>query len=86
LKAIALYHPKSEHSGQVEDLRRDYKRQKNKELELVSLETVEGSETARLYDVTSYPAVLVLTNDGRLIKFWQGELPPLSELAGYIQE
>jgi hypothetical protein len=72
MKAVVLYHPRSDHGGIVEDFARDYKLAKHKELKLYSLETVEGAETAKLYDVTSYPAVLVATTDGQLQKLWQG--------------
>jgi hypothetical protein len=84
MKVLALYHPKSDHGGQVEDYARDYKRLKNGDIELVSLETVEGAERARIYDITSYPAILVMADDGQLHKFWQGELPAMNELESYF--
>jgi hypothetical protein len=82
--ALILYHPKSDHGGLVEDFARDYKNAKNKELKLLSLETVEGAEMAQLYDITAYPAVLVKANDGSLLKLWQGGLPATSELDSYF--
>lgn len=54
------------------------------EPELLSLETREGADMARLYDVTRYPAVLVISQDGRLQQLWQeAELPLMGELEAY---
>jgi hypothetical protein len=85
VKAIVLYHPKSEHGGVVEDYARDYKMAKDKKIDLVSLETVAGDEMAKLYDVTAYPAVLVKAEDGSLQKLWLGGLPTIGELDSYFQ-
>jgi hypothetical protein len=53
----------------------------------LSLETPEGSEMAKLYGITSYPAILVMQNDGHLQQMWQGEtLPLMSEVQAYSQE
>lgn len=67
------------------DFASDYKRTKNKELNLVSLETVEGAELAKVYDVTQYPAFLAIKDDGQLEQMWQGErMPLLNELDYYM--
>lgn len=80
-----LYHPHSEHGGIVEDYVHDFQRFKGKELEKVSLETVEGSETARLYDVVRYPAILIIGPDGVLQKMWQAPIMPLmNEVDSYL--
>jgi hypothetical protein len=84
MKAIVLYHPQSDHGGSVQDYAREYKNAKNKDIELLSLETVEGAEMAQLYDVTTYPAVLVKAQDSSLLKLWQGGLPSMSELDSYF--
>ena len=66
------------------DYARDYKRFKNKEIELLSLETVEGAELAKLYDITNYPAVIVTKDDGQIQKIWQDiNLPLMNELEAY---
>ncbi|HSX44528.1 MAG TPA: hypothetical protein VLF39_00235 [Candidatus Saccharimonadales bacterium] len=84
MKAVVLYHPNSDHARIVEDYSIDFKKNKNHELKPLSLETPEGSETAKLYDILSYPAILVTQNDGQLIKDWQGlPLPLMDEVAAY---
>jgi len=80
-----LYHPASDHVGLVESYSRDFIRFKGRVLELISLETREGADLAQLYDITRYPAILVIGPDGSLIHLWQGGLFPLmDELSGYL--
>jgi hypothetical protein len=85
MKVVVLYRPNSEHYGRVMDYVHDYKRMHpNTQLEMLSLDTVEGAETARLYDVYSYPAILALSNDGHLQQLWQSDqLPLMHEIDAY---
>lgn len=51
---------------------------------LESLDTRDGAASASLYDVTAYPAILVLAEDSQVLKLWQGaQLPLMSEVAAY---
>lgn len=87
MKVAVLYHPKTEQQGIAEDFARDYRaRHHGSELELISLETVEGAELAKLYDIVRYPAILVTTDDGRLQKFWQDDIPLIDEVAAYASQ
>jgi hypothetical protein len=85
MKVVILYHPESEFVGVVEDFKRDFEsRHQDKTVELISLETVEGANMAELYDVVRYPAILVMTGDGKLQKFWQDQpFPLMDEVAAY---
>lgn len=87
MRAVVLYHFKSDHAGKVEDFIRDFKRFKNKDLERLSLETVEGSELAKLYDIVRYPAIMIIGPQGKLERFWQGEnLPLMDEVSAYLSQ
>ena len=87
MKVVVLYHPKSDHGGLVEDYARDYHRFRGHDLELVSLETRDGAGMASRYDVTRYPAVLAIDQNGTLHKLWQEEhLPLMNDLDLYFQE
>ncbi len=84
---MILYHPKSEHSGKVEDYAKEYKRFHDRKIELVSLETVRGADLAKLYDATVYPATVALDNSGSLLHIWQGPLLPLmNDIDSYFQD
>jgi hypothetical protein len=83
MRVIILYRPNSEQEGKAKDFARDYKQLKNIDLELISLDTVEGDDMAKLYDITQYPAVVALKEDGQLQKMWQGEILPLMNELDY---
>lgn len=85
MKLIALYRPNSDHARKVEEYARDFERQTKHRVLLTSTETREGAATATLYDIVNYPAILILQNDGQLLKEWQGEhLPLMNEVRGYL--
>lgn len=84
MKVVVLYRPNSDHSRIVEDFASDLSRRYDARIDLISLDTRDGSSTASLYDIIEYPAVLALTNDGQLIKDWQGtNLPLMNEVSYY---
>lgn len=82
---LLLYRPNSEHARKIEEFVHDFTRvYPDHTITLISLDTREGVSTASLYSIMSYPAVLALTDDGQLLKDWQGEqLPLMAEVAYY---
>ena len=85
MKVTVLYQPNSEHERRVLDYARDVKRTTGHELELVSLNSREGADQAKLYDATRYPAVLALRDNGQLLQLWQDELlPTINEVSAYF--
>ncbi|HZL07787.1 MAG TPA: hypothetical protein VFC50_01180 [Candidatus Dormibacteraeota bacterium] len=85
MKVLILYRPNSEHGRLIEEFIHEYQqRHQSDRLEVLSLDTREGSATATLYDVMQYPAILVLQTDGYVQKIWQGDsLPMMDEVASY---
>jgi hypothetical protein len=87
MKVVALYQPKSDHARTVEEYARDFESQRNKTIELMSLDTVEGAEKANLYGIMQYPAIIAIREDGQLMKDWQGgRLPLMDEVAAYLTQ
>lgn len=83
---VALYHPQSDKARLVEEYADEFERRHSRALELVSLESVEGANLARLYDIVQYPALLAVRDDGQLAAQWQGDpLPMMDEVAGYLR-
>ena len=80
-----LYRQRSDHARVVKEFVRDFSKvHTTNKVDLVDVDTRDGISTASLYDVMRYPAVLALTNDGQLIKQWQGDsLPLMAEVAYY---
>ena len=68
----------------VEEFANEFSRRyEDRKLELVSVDTRDGSATATLYDVMKWPAVLALADDGRVLHEWQGESMPLMNEVSY---
>jgi thioredoxin-like negative regulator of GroEL len=87
MKLLILYRPNSEHATPVESFVRDMEMQHDMEgkIELVSVDTRDGSTVAALYDVWSFPAIVLADNEGKAINVWQGEqLPLMDEVVGYM--
>jgi hypothetical protein len=86
MKVVMLYRPNAEFARMVEDYMRDFDRLHNRSIEPVSLDTPRGADLARTYDIVRYPALLVTSDNGSLLKEWQGELlPQMDEVAGYLR-
>lgn len=86
MKVTVLYHPLSDHASAVDVFLHDITKRYNSEVELMSVDTRPGAELARVYGVTSYPAVLATDEEGKLHNLWQGEnLPLINDIAYYLQ-
>ena len=87
MKVLILYRPNSEHGRLIEEFIHEYQsRHRSDHLEVLSIDTREGSATATLYDIMQYPAILVVQTDGYVQKVWQGDsLPLMDEVASYAQ-
>ncbi len=85
MKALILYHPESEYARVVEEYVHNFSQVNSKTIDLLSLETREGAEMAKVYDIVSYPALMIIDEQGRLQKVWQGATMPLmDEVSGYL--
>lgn len=84
MKVVILYRPNSESSRVVEDFAREFSRRyQDRKLELVSVDTRDGSATATLYDVMRCPAVLALADDGQILHEWEDSMPLMNEISYY---
>lgn len=86
MKLLILYRPESEHSLALERFKEDFRNvYPDIELEMIDVDSVEGINTAGLYDILQYPSLIIIGNDGALIKDWIGDnLPPIENVAGYF--
>ncbi len=86
MKVIMLYHPVSEHARRVEEFAKDFERIHHHDIELISLETPEGANLAKVYDIVQYPGIVITQDDGAHMKQWEGDtLPLMTEVAAHIQ-
>lgn len=86
MKIVMLYRPNSEHARLVEEFAHDIDRQQGLHVELLSLETRDGAAMATLYDITTYPAIVVTREDGGVVQIWAGDkLPLMNEVAAFAR-
>ncbi len=87
MKILVLYKKNSEHFSSldqfIERLNTELKGSSVR-IETLSADTRDGSALASIYDIFSFPAVLVLRNDGSVQKSWEGEsFPIIDEVKAY---
>ena len=84
---LVLYRPNSEYARTVEEFVHDFQyRYPGHTVEILSIDTRDGSATASLYDVMQYPAIMVLRTDGYMQNSWSGvPLPLMDEVAAYTR-
>jgi len=85
MKIVILYRPDSEHARLVEEFIHEYQRRHESDrLEILNVDSRDGSATASLYDVMQYPSILALREDGSILRSWEGDsLPLMDEVASY---
>jgi hypothetical protein len=85
MKTLLLYRPNSPHERVVLDYLRDFKMQTGRDLPTLDIDTPEGIELCRIYDIMQYPAILVRNDDGHMQNIWVGEpLPRIGEVGYYV--
>lgn len=85
MRVFCLYRPNSETERRVIELNHELLKRYNTELELISMDTVEGDNLAQVYDVMQFPAVLAVDSMGIPQKSWtDGTLPLINELSYYM--
>jgi hypothetical protein len=85
MKTLLLYRANSDHERTVLDYIRDFKMQTGRDLETMEVDSPEGMEICRLYDIVEYPAILVRNDDGALQNMWSGGmLPRIGEVSYYV--
>jgi hypothetical protein len=87
MKLLVLYRPNSEHGRLVDEFIHEYEhRHDGGRLEILNIDSRDGSATAALYDIVEYPALLALRDDGSVANSWTGgELPLISDVLGYTR-
>lgn len=86
MRVVILYQSNSEHERKVLEFAHDYQSaQLDRKVDLIDLNTRDGAAMALLYDVVQYPAILAVTDDGKMLQLWQGDQLPLMNEVAYYQ-
>jgi len=86
MKVLVFYRQNSEHARKVEEYLRDLVRTHDiheQDIRIIDPDTRDGSADASLYDVVSFPGVVVTDASGQFVHSWSGELPLMDELMSY---
>ena len=84
-RVVLMYREQSEHARPVEEFLREFERRSGLTLETLNPDTRDGAAFAQVYDVTTYPTILALDNDGKQLSMWAGlPLPLINEVRYYV--
>ena len=84
MRITVLYQSNTEGERPVTEFAREYERRTGRQLELLDVNTREGWSMASMYNIVRYPAVIALTDDGRMQQLWMEEtLPLMNEVLYY---
>lgn len=85
MRVSVVYRSNSEHERRVLEFERDFEYRTGHSLELLDVNTRDGSAMASLYDIMSYPMVLAISNEGSILHSWQADngMPLINEVSYY---
>ena len=87
MNILVFYRPNSEHARNVEVFLHDLQKQHDVDqssLRILDVDSREGIELAKIYDVVSHPAIVATDNNGGYIQSWVGpQLPLMRDVAAY---
>ena len=89
MRAVIIWREESEYGTTVKEWLREFYRRTGKELESYSPDEAEGESLAHAYDLTDYPVIMIIDNDGKLLQGWSGmdpSLPRIDDVNGYMLE
>ena len=84
MKVYLFYRPESGSDVQIEVFLKLLGDRRRQQIKMININTREGSALSQLYDVMSYPSVVVCMEDGQQVKFWHGSLPATEDVAFYL--
>lgn len=85
MKVVILYRPQSEFARRVEEFAHEFERHDaSRRTEMIDYDSREGMAMASLYGITDQPAIIALSDDGRMLQMWVGsDLPLMDDVAAY---
>lgn len=82
MRVVILYRNDSDKYPAVRTFLGDFARQyPDRKIEGIDPDSGEGVKIAESYGLMEFPAVMVLTDTGNVVKQWNGSLPSMSEVA-----
>lgn len=80
-----IYRKESDHARAVTEFLHDLEHRTGKSIVEVDPDTREGADFCRVYDITGYPTIIALGEDGQVRNLWSGiPLPLIDEVSAYF--
>lgn len=83
MKIYLFYRPQVGMDLAIDTFLKLLDRHKSK-LQVINVDSRQGDQLSRLYDLMDYPSVVVVRDDGVQVESWQGKLPYLEDLNPYL--
>ncbi len=86
-RARIYYRERTDYARTVLDYLEDFHRATGKELEVADPDSREGQELIRIYDLNTMPAILVTSDDGRILYRHMGlPLPLVRDVSLWMEQ
>lgn len=87
MRVISIYKDKTDYSRTVDEFLRDFERQTGHVIEVIDPDSADGAQFCESYDITEYPTLIALADDGTMQNIWPGlPLPTMNEVSYYAQQ
>lgn len=88
MKVLIFYRQDSEQRRAVDEFIHEFNRRyPDRELTLIDVDSVQGSQQADVYDVVQYPTAIATNDDGGTLQRWDpGQMPLMNEVAYFANQ
>ena len=87
MRVVCVEREQSDHAQEIREWLKDFERRTGKNIEVVDVDSRDGSRFAEIYDIVEYPTFIAVADDGRVLDVWRGmPLPRIDEISYYAAE
>lgn len=76
MRVVIVVKKQSEYFREASEWQTDFSRETGNDVEIIDPETIDGEIFASARDIVQYPTLVVLGDDGEIIKKWSGSPLP----------
>lgn len=88
MRTVLIWNEQTDYAREVREWTREFERLHGEGvIESLDPETIEGEMFVTAHDILQYPAVVVLTDEGRVLESWKGTpMPQLEEVEYWLSK
>lgn len=86
MKVVIIFRSNSEHERIVLEFEKEFERRVGRKIDMLDVNTRDGSSMAELYDIMQYPSILAVDFSGSIHKIWRidDSMPLIDEVSYYV--